>query len=159
MIFTVARQNEQKIRKTICTQFGFLFIFFCQNIFFIVQSLYMRPYKDNKPDLQKIEDTSFFWIALEGAVLQPFLIYHLYVVTHKDKVSRKDQGDTSRDVIGSSELIKDASNMSSEFRWSNSVRPNSCSSHQFSSAGTSMRDSQPVAFNWHNNYDDQKKLL
>ena len=44
IIFLVARQNQQKIQKTLCTQFMYLLVFISQNIICILALVHGRDY-------------------------------------------------------------------------------------------------------------------
>ena len=50
IIFLVARQNQQKIQKTLCTQFMYLLVFISQNIICILALVHGRDYFIQVPD-------------------------------------------------------------------------------------------------------------
>ena len=66
-----------------------MFVFTARNFFFAVTMYQYKQYLVERPDLSLYSDYTFEWVAMEGAVIQPFLIYHIYVVTHKEKVLKK----------------------------------------------------------------------
>ena len=68
-----------------------MFVFTARNFFFIITMYQYKVYMEDRPDLSLYSDYTFEWVALEGLVIQPFLIYHIYVATHKEKVLKKKQ--------------------------------------------------------------------
>lgn len=85
-----------------------MFVFTARNFFFIITMYQYKVYLENRPDLSLYSDATFEWVAMEGLVIQPFLIYHIYIVTHKEKVLKKrNQRELSQDAKTQYEVSSD----------------------------------------------------
>ena len=71
----VAKQNKLRTKQTLCTQISYLIIFMTQNILVIFQMLVMRQYLTDTIQMNEIQDKSFLYVSLNGAIMQPFFLH------------------------------------------------------------------------------------
>jgi len=118
VIFLVARQHKRRVREACCIQFVYLFIFVMQNIVFIImvakssQLVLVHPNQ-----IENAEHLFFFEIAVNVCLFQPFFIYLLYTVTHKDEIMQKQTESKVEQDFNYEDLMAQT-DASSEVVWS-----------------------------------------
>ena len=121
--------------------------------------LIKRQYCVAEPDLNQIEDKTFFWIALSGILLQPFFLHHIYSVTHKQEMTNDEKikllsQDTDY-IYEANHLAQ--SHQSSAFEWGRTNSNDSFKagmSQGHSSEGVSQADSAIQSLRW-SKFDDR----
>ena len=93
----------------------------------------------------------------------PIFFYHLYVVTHKEQISKRTLNESSEDPIDVEKIIQ-YSHASSDFHWRDSTssgqvgRGSDVGSLISSQSRLSMPQSQGSSLAW-DNYDDRLKCM
>ena len=70
--------------------------------------------------MEKIENKTLYLNAIEGGLLMPIFFYHLYVVTHKEQISKRTLNESSEDPVDVEKIIQ-YSHASSDFHWRDSA--------------------------------------
>ena len=84
--------NNQRFKKRFITQLLYLIIFILQMIIVVIEALLVNPeFKHKEPNLNHIKDKTFFWVAFSGILLQPFFLHHIYSVTHREEMAKKNE--------------------------------------------------------------------
>lgn len=150
LIFKVARQNDVALRNTICKMIAYILIFSTIFIIMIFNLPTYGLYAEAKPDLYDIEAQTFFFIAVDGALLQPYFLYQLYRITHTKSEKRSGKDNASFDQINLHMMHESAD--SSEFHFGTGHASNTISSSSYG------RDSSNTSKRW-SNYDDRISLM